>query len=268
MSPQDEQELAYARSYEEAVHRNRALAGAMHSEGRKRLVWFVAIAGYVLVNAQPLWELSLGRSLEQADFFWLAAPWVLAASIAIVTHILADKLSTEDAGYYVAKVAALQVFCLNRSTGQEPPCSFADIINNKGKLTEHFDSVERWRRRLTVLERLTQALVALGFLSTIFAAWILAGSPRQMASSAEHRYSWAFAQNLDNSLHTAEVCRESLAQSLYYAANVDRLIRQGESNVFLFTGAVESFRIHGFYSQTECETALTGIAARLRGGVQ
>lgn len=77
-------------------------------------------------------------------------------------------------------------------------------------------------------------------------------------------FTWAFAQNLDNSFHPNELCRESLAQSLYLPDNQAKTIRQGGSDIFLFTGTIESYRIYAFKSQAECELALTNMKLRQR----
>lgn len=77
-------------------------------------------------------------------------------------------------------------------------------------------------------------------------------------------FSWAFAQELDNSFHPNEVCRESLALSLYAPANRAKTVREGESNVFLFTGSMQTYRIYAYKSQSQCETALTNIRLRQR----
>lgn len=80
----------------------------------------------------------------------------------------------------------------------------------------------------------------------------------------ERPYAWAFAQNLDDTFHPSETCRESLAESIYTPPNRERIMRQGNSNVYLFTGLVESYRIYAYHSQSECETALAGLTLRQR----
>jgi hypothetical protein len=81
-------------------------------------------------------------------------------------------------------------------------------------------------------------------------------------SCGEAHYTWAFAQNLDNTFHPNETCRQSLAESLYAPSNSERLVRQGNSNVHLFTGQLESYRVYAYHSQGECETALNGMVLR------
>lgn len=83
--------------------------------------------------------------------------------------------------------------------------------------------------------------------------------------SGAGEYRWAFAQNLDGSFHPNEFCRESLAQSLDTPDNKARTVREGASNVFLFTGVTESYRIYAFATQAECETALTHMVQRAQG---
>jgi len=87
------------------------------------------------------------------------------------------------------------------------------------------------------------------------------GQPAARVSSPA-AYAWAFAQNIDNSLRPGELCRQSLAESLYYPGNESRILRQGESNIYVFSGALETYRIHGFHSQADCEAALTGLTNR------
>ena len=55
-----------------------------------------------------------------------------------------------------------------------------------------------------------------------------------------------------------------LAESIYTPPNRERIMRLGNSNVYLFTGLVESYRIYAYHTQSECETALTGLTLRQR----
>lgn len=83
-----------------------------------------------------------------------------------------------------------------------------------------------------------------------------------LACTEQPEYTWAFAQNMDGSFHKNEACRESLATSLYEGPSKEKAIRQATSNIYLFNGNIESYRIYGFKSQSECETALTNMKVR------
>lgn len=89
-------------------------------------------------------------------------------------------------------------------------------------------------------------------------------TPAVLAITAcgEPRFTWAFAQNVDGTFYDNEVCRESLAQSLYADGNHEKTLREGSSNIFLFAGSIERYRVYAFRSQSECETALTHMMLR------
>jgi len=83
-----------------------------------------------------------------------------------------------------------------------------------------------------------------------------------ISACGESRYEWAFAQDLDGAILENEVCRRSLAESIYDDANREKTRREGGSNIFVFSGVIQSYRIHAFDTQTECETALTALVTR------
>lgn len=110
----------------------------------------------------------------------------------------------------------------------------------------------RWIAGLTVV----LAIIAVGQL------WAAFRSARPIAAADSTLFTWAFAQNLDNSLHPAELCRQSLAASLHAPDLKQNFTQEGESNIFLYNGVTESYRVHAFRSQIECERALTGLRQR------
>ena len=76
------------------------------------------------------------------------------------------------------------------------------------------------------------------------------------------RFTWAFAQDMDGSFRPNESCRESLAESIYVPENEAKLLREASTNVFVFTGAFQTYKIYGFQSQQECETTLSNMVLR------
>ena len=79
------------------------------------------------------------------------------------------------------------------------------------------------------------------------------------ATGCGDRYAWAFAQNLDGSLPPGEACGQSLADALYAEPTRERFRREGNSNVYVFSGGVEQHRVYAYVTQRECETARTGM---------
>lgn len=79
---------------------------------------------------------------------------------------------------------------------------------------------------------------------------------------SKQEYSWAFAQNMDDTFKGNEYCRTSLADTLYNNATKDKLFREASTNVFVFQGNIETYKIYAFDSQSSCETTLTNMVAR------
>ena len=92
--------------------------------------------------------------------------------------------------------------------------------------------------------------------------WLLILALALGSACGQAEYKWAFAQSLDGTFNENELCRESLATSIYAPQNKNQTEQQATSNIFLFRGAAESYRIYGFKSQQECETALTNMKLR------
>jgi hypothetical protein len=79
------------------------------------------------------------------------------------------------------------------------------------------------------------------------------------ATGCGSRYEWAFAENLDGSLPPGGICGQSLADALYSEPSRERFRREGNSNVYVFSGGVEQYRVYAYVTQRECETARTGL---------
>lgn len=75
-------------------------------------------------------------------------------------------------------------------------------------------------------------------------------------------YKWAFSQNMDGTFSKNEYCRESLAASIYLPLNKDKTTRVAGTHIYIFKGKIETYRIYGFKTQSECETALTNLVMR------
>ncbi len=79
---------------------------------------------------------------------------------------------------------------------------------------------------------------------------------------SKQEYSWAFAQNMDDTFKPNEHCRETLADVLDNYETNDFISGGDNSNIFRYNGSVESYYIHAFHSQSECETVLTNMMVR------
>ena len=79
---------------------------------------------------------------------------------------------------------------------------------------------------------------------------------------SKQEYSWAFAQDMDGTFNEKEYCRRALADVIYNDVMKDSIHGAGSSNVFLYESKTETYQIHAFKSQSECETILTNMMVR------
>ena len=59
---------------------------------QSRLVWFVGISGYALLNSKSIWESVNGGQVSGLSIVWLSTPWLLCALLGAVTHFLLGQL--------------------------------------------------------------------------------------------------------------------------------------------------------------------------------
>lgn len=79
---------------------------------------------------------------------------------------------------------------------------------------------------------------------------------------AEKSYTWAFAQDLDGTVKPNELCRTTLADALYRTTEGVSTVSLNDTNVFIVRGTVESYRVHAYHSQSECEAVLDRLRRR------
>ena len=139
----------------------------------------------------------------------------------------------------------------------------AELQRRVGAAITNFNSASSDQAKVMI--RLTRWIAGLTILLAAIAVaqlWVMFRPVSPVPAVDSGPFTWAFAQNLDNSLLEAELCRQSLAESIYDRDLAQNFTRQGLSNIFLYQGATESYRVHAFRSQAECETALTGLKQR------
>jgi hypothetical protein len=172
--PEMDGAIALVKSYEAGFQRARDLASTSNLESSKRLVWFVAISGYGLLNGRGLWEALIGSSLSPAAMFWLVLPWVLAATVAVVGHVLFSKLDEVDSKLYLAKVAALQVLAIRLQTGDGSFEEFKTILEDEhAEIRPLRKDADRWHRLVLRTEWAAYSLVGVSVVWSVVAPWMI-----------------------------------------------------------------------------------------------
>jgi len=150
------------------------IAESTRSSARTRLVWFVAIAGFAVLNGKPLWD-ELGRVHFRGILLAsLAAPWIICALLAVITHFIIDEAKVWDDDYFVRKLAAIELHLEKERAGDASPANMVAIINDTHPdLKEPGHRSNIWRKRAGWLERATFCFLIIGFLWSIIGPFLL-----------------------------------------------------------------------------------------------
>jgi hypothetical protein len=157
----------------------REIAEGTRNAARTRLVWFVAIAGFSILNGKSLWD-QLGRAqFDGVLLAALAAPWALSALFAVVTHFIIDEAKVKDDLYFVTKLAAIELHLEKERAKTAVPANMIAIINDTHPdLVEPKRQSDYWGNLARWLERITFALLILGFAWSMTGPFVLANVSR------------------------------------------------------------------------------------------
>jgi hypothetical protein len=163
MSKKEKKEIV--ESYEKVFLSFREPIRETRTSARARLVWFVGIAGYALLNAKVYWEALGGRQFSGIELFWLSLPWVLSALLSVITHFIIDEVGVRDDILFTKKMAAIDLHRIDIIEAKDNPKEMLQIINDT-----HPDykaivkSVNRWAGLAEWLERCSFATLVMGFI--------------------------------------------------------------------------------------------------------
>jgi len=138
-----------------------------------RLVWYVGIAGYVLVNAQAQWKILLARDPTAYDLTWLSVPWVVSAITALLAHLAtAERIDREHQQFYAMRVA-MDSLLVTENEPKQAVDKLKGILDCSEHLLKYRTATERWQRMALWLQRLALAAVLFAFMWTVFGpSWL------------------------------------------------------------------------------------------------
>jgi hypothetical protein len=162
-------------SYEKVFLSFREPIKESRTSAKTRLVWFVGIAGYALLNAGPLSSAIAPHKLAGPSLLWLSLPWLLTALLGVVTHFLIDEAASRDDVFFAKKLAAIDLHRIAVTDGRDDPKEMLSIIDDthpelKGAKqdTENWPAAARW------LERATFAALVIGLFWAVIGPLLLA----------------------------------------------------------------------------------------------
>ncbi len=99
--------------FADGLARDYAILNQNNNSAAARLVWFVAIAGFALLNVGSLANSIIGTPLAQLHFVLLVFPWALAGLCGIVAHWLNGEVMARDNVYHILKQHAIRAWLAN-----------------------------------------------------------------------------------------------------------------------------------------------------------
>jgi len=106
MSPQSRKDdigITTVQTFADGLIRDRSIVVDNNNSAATRLVWFVAIAGFGLLNVDNLAEAIVGISLTKSQLVLLVLPWALVGLSGVIAHWNLGELGAKDNEYYMMK---------------------------------------------------------------------------------------------------------------------------------------------------------------------
>ena len=132
------------------IEGHRLKSADRHSDST-RLVWYVAVCGYVLVNGVAFLHAVL-PVVTPSRLAALLVPWALTAILSIAGHIAIIRAARQEDRYHLGVLGSLDVFAFKVADGKADGSDLRSIINDTDpKLRPEkaaVDSANQWRHRL------------------------------------------------------------------------------------------------------------------------
>jgi len=149
--------------------RDQAIVSDSNKASATRLVWFVAISGFALINFPTLADRIAPSPLTSSQLLWLSLPWVLTAVSGVAAHWLLGDLVIRDNEYYIMKQHSIRAFLANA----DPKPAITDVLDMIN-IDDTDKDVARWKSRVrkltpfvTWLERATFFFLIVSILATV-----------------------------------------------------------------------------------------------------
>jgi hypothetical protein len=161
-------------SYEKVFLSIREPIFKTRTSARERLVWFVGIAGYALLNAKAFWDALGNCQFIGIELFWLSLPWVISALFSVITHFIIDEVGIRDDIFFTQKLAAIDLHKIDIEEGKDDPSEMLQIINDTHPdYKDTKNSVDRWSSLARWMERGAFTTLVIGFIWAVVGPLVL-----------------------------------------------------------------------------------------------
>jgi hypothetical protein len=174
MSIMTSNDIEIVRSFARTVEREIEQRKALVQQTRTRLVWFVAISGYVLLNGKTLWESIIARTATGSEILMLSAPWLISSLMAFLTHYLCDRAEMNSHKFYSNKLVMIDLHLTDLASEQPDLEMFKSLLFDEAPeiktLKKDADSLVK---KVNTFESLSLLFIVLGFAWSIGIPYLL-----------------------------------------------------------------------------------------------
>jgi len=155
------------------LERHFTLICKTNDSAKTRLVWFVAISGYGLLNVRSFSQAVIGRDVIGYDLIILAVPWAVAGILGIVSHWVLGEFTASESHYHMWRLNKYYAFIakIGDSASRDQVIKLLDETEGADPLEKK--SRERLYPWAKGLEIATFLVLALSFLVTIIYSAII-----------------------------------------------------------------------------------------------
>jgi len=145
------------------------------NSSKTRLVWFVGISGFALLNGEKLWSKISSTDVEGLNFLWLSLPWLLSILLALISHYVMDQVIIKFNKYTDNKLSMIDLHGNKITRGNFDVEEFELLLYDEHPdlkdLKESTDTYLNWANRFEIS---SFAFLVFGFIwSVLYPIFIL-----------------------------------------------------------------------------------------------
>ncbi len=155
-------------SLAESTQRGQEQYKSLAQSSKTRLVWFVGISGFAILNVASVWDEIMINPIEGIDIFWLTLPWLLSVFSALITHFLMDKADIHFSKFINNKLSLIELHKIQVTNGIIDEKEFKLLLyDNHPDLEILKDNADNWINCINIFETITFGSLVIGFIWAI-----------------------------------------------------------------------------------------------------
>ena len=162
--------------FSEGLARDQEIISSINDAVASKIIWFVAISGFVFLNAPKFVETISPAAPQPVELLLVVAPWAITAACGILAYVLLLEIVGKDKIYYIMKQHAVRAYLANASEVPHVPdvLSILNVDEDNEEVAKRKAAVDKlspWGPRL---ENLTLILLLSSFVLSLVVVVIYA----------------------------------------------------------------------------------------------